>query len=103
MLAVKLSYPGVFDGCGDLGVSFGTDHLQNIVDLIYSARLQGVERLQLGIDDVYIWNLVLEHYYLFEHLPEADVHLDAAVEVAVLHVSSMHETQRRGAPLRRNN
>jgi hypothetical protein len=83
---VKLSYPGALVGYRDLGVSVGTDHLQNIVDLIYSARLQGVERLELGIDDVYAWNLVLEHYYLIEHLPEANVCLDAAAGVTVLHV-----------------
>jgi hypothetical protein len=84
--AVKLSYPGARDGYGDLGFSTGTDHLQNIVDLIYAARLQGAERLELSIDDAYAWNLALEHYYLFEHLPEAGVCRDAVDDVAVLHV-----------------
>lgn len=83
---MKLSYPGARDGYGDLGFSVGTDHLQNIVDLIYSARLQGAERLELSIDDAYAWNLVLEHYYLFKHLPEANVCQDAAAEAPVLHV-----------------
>jgi hypothetical protein len=85
--AVKLTYPSARDGYEDLGFSAGTDHLQNIVDLIYSARLQGAERIELWIDDACTWNLVLEHYYLFKYLPEADVCLDAAgPEVAVLHV-----------------
>lgn len=84
---MKLAYPGALNGYGDLSVSVGTNHLQNIVDLIYSARLQGAERLELGFDDAYAFNLVLEHYYLFKYLPEAYVCLDAAgPEVAVLHV-----------------
>jgi len=72
---------------GDPKLELGSDHIQNVVDLIYSGRKHGIDQIELTISNDDCLESIKTHYYALASLPEVVTEIDQTSENTVLSVT----------------
>ena len=69
---------------GDSDLELSSDHLQNIVNLIYSGRKHGIDEIELALDHDVAKQEIIGHFYAVSMLPEVIAKLEQQNEQLVL-------------------
>lgn len=77
----------VYRRYADTDLQIGSNHLQNVVNLIYSGRKHGIDEIEIRLDNEGSRSELLEHSYVVGYLPEVLAEFELKGDQPILRVT----------------